>query len=119
MGTASLSTPYTIHQLKRAGVKPDDVRKALGFTPSFMAKLFQVALDADPALKDHEAEFGKETPLYQLSMRRMVAENVVPRLCQGWEPWAKQQAEEWEQMPDGAAEAAKEAEQMEQALASA
>ena len=83
-----------------------------------MAQIFRVALAADPALKDSKAAFGKETPLYQLSMRRMVAEDVVPRLCQGWEPWAKQQADEWEQMPDGAAEAAKEAERMVQTLAS-
>ena len=119
MGTASLSTPYTIHQLARAGVKPDDVRKALGFSPSFMAKLFKVALDAEPALKDQEGEFGTKTPLYHFAMSRMVAKSVIPRLCQGWVPWAQQQAAEWEAMPDGEAEAIKEAKQIEQHLASA
>ena len=119
MGTASLSTPYTIHQLARAGVQPEDVRKALGFSPSFMARLFKVALAADPALKDCQAKFGKETDLYQFAMSRMVAESVIPRLCQGWVPWAQQQAAEWEAMPDGEAEAIKEAKEIEQHLASA
>ena len=116
MGTAALSTPYTIHSLKQAGVQPDDVRKALGFSPGFMAKLFRVALAADPAIKNSNAKFGKDSELYKLSMKSMVAESVVPRLCQGWVPWAQQQAAEWEAMPDGEAEAAKEAEQIEHDL---
>ena len=52
-------------------------------------------------------------------MKRMVAESVIPRLCQGWELWAQQQAAEWEAMPDGESEAIREAKEMEQHLASA
>ena len=114
MGTAALSTPYTIHSLKQVGVQPDDVRKALGFSPGFMAKLFRVALAADPAIKNSNAKFGKDSELYKLSMKSMVAESVVPRLCQGWLPWAEDQAAEWEAMPDGVVEAAKEAMQIEE-----
>ena len=95
-GQVMMATPYGQMQLVRQGCKPEEIRQALGFSPEFMAGCFRAALAAQPLNKGFQPFQSKED--YQIKMHAMVSRDQIPRLGDGWMLWAKQQANDWEQM---------------------
>ena len=97
-GQVLLATPYGQRQLVEYGVRADDIRQALGFTPAFMAQCFRTALAAQALDKSFQPFASKEQ--YEAQMHKMVSQDQIKRLGQGWMEWAATQATEWENMID-------------------
>ena len=93
-GQVLMATPYGQRQLAEHGVTPEDIRQALGFSKEFMIRCYQAALQAEPLKKDGQRFQDKDD--FQEKMARMVPEDSIQRLGNGWMLWAQAQIEKWQ-----------------------
>ena len=88
-GQVLMATPYGQRMLVQYGIKAEDTRQALGFSPEFMACCFREAFQAQPLNKNFEPFQNKED--YETRMHAMVARDTIPRLGDGWMIWAREE----------------------------